>query len=133
MYEKPLPSIDADSAPFWRAAKDQRLALPYCGDCGRAHFPPRALCPHCHGAEIDWRDASGESMVYTYTIARRGAGAAFKDDAPYVVALIDLAEGPRMMSNIVTGDVEAVRIGAAVRVVFEPVTDDVTLPKFELA
>jgi hypothetical protein len=132
MYEKPLPSIDADSAPFWQAAREERLALPYCGDCGQAHFPPRALCPHCHGGTIEWRDASGEGVIYTYTIARRGAGAAFKDMAPYVIALIDLAEGPRMMSNIVTDDVETVRIGAAVRVVFDAVTEAVTLPKFEL-
>ena len=131
MSERPLPTIDADSAPFWRAAKDERFILPWCTACGRAHFPPRVLCPHCHGGGIEWRDASGRGTVYTYTISRRGAGAAFRDEAPYVVALIDLEEGPRMMSNVVTDDVEAVRIGDPVRVIFDAVSDEVTLPKFK--
>ena len=132
MYEKPLPVVDAESRPFWEAAKAHKLALQQCGDCGRFIYYPRALCPHCSSAELAWRDASGEGAIHTFTIARRGAGAAFKEDAPYVIALIDLKEGPRMLSNIVTADVEAVRIGQAVRVVFDDVTDEITLPKFEV-
>jgi len=133
MPEKPLPEIDADSAPFWRGTMERRLMLPFCTGCGRPHFPPRALCPHCHGDGLEWKRASGEGTIYTYTIARRGAGPAFEDEAPYVVALIDLAEGVRMMSNVITDDFEKIAIGAPVRVVFERAADKVTLPKFELA
>lgn len=133
MAEKPLPEIDADSALFWRGTMEKRLMLPHCTNCGHAHFPPRALCPYCHGDGLEWKRASGEGTIYSYTIARRAAGPAFEDDVPYVVALIDLPEGVRMMSNVVTDDVEKVAIGAAVRVVFERASDEITLPKFELA
>jgi uncharacterized OB-fold protein len=133
MAEKPLPEIDADSAPFWRGTLEKRLMLPHCRECGRAHFPPRAICPHCHADAIEWKRASGEGTIYTYTVARRAAGPAFEEDVPYVVALIDLAEGPRMMSNVIADDVGQVAIGAAVRVVFERASDAITLPKFELA
>ena len=132
MAEKPLPQIDADSAPFWRGTRERRLMLPHCRACGRPHFPPRALCPHCHGDGIEWKRASGEGTIYTYTVARRAAGPAFEDDVPYVVALIELAEGARMMSNVIAEDISAVKIGAAVRVTFERASDEITLPKFEL-
>ena len=132
MVEKPLPEIDADSAPFWRGTRERRLLLPHCLACGRPHFPPRVLCPHCHADGIEWKPASGEGTVYTYTVARRAASAAFEDDVPYVVALIDLAEGVRMMSNVVTDDPAKVTIGAPVRVTFERASDEITLPKFEL-
>ena len=132
MAEKPLPAIDADTEPFWRGTRERRLLLPYCDACGRPHFPPKALCPHCHGDTLTWKRASGEGTIYTYTVARRAAGPAFEDDVPYVVALIDLEEGVRFMSNVVTDDPAKVAIGAAVRVTFERASDEITLPKFEL-
>ncbi len=133
MYEKPLPVVDPESAPYWSALKDKRLILKHCRDCGRHHFYPRALCPHCHSDALEWTDARGTGSIYSFTIARRPAGPAFKADTPYVVAVIDLDEGARMLTNIVIDDVEAVRIGQRVAVHFDAVTDDITLPKFSLA
>lgn len=133
MYEKPLPVVDPESAPYWAALKERRLILKRCRDCGRHHFYPRALCPHCHSDALEWADASGRGSIYSYTVARRPAGPAFKADAPYVVAVVDLDEGARMMTNIVTDDVESVRIGQRVAVAFEAVTDEITLPKFRPA
>ncbi len=130
-YQKPLPVIDPGSRPFWDAAHDHRLSIPFCLDCERYHFYPRELCPHCHSDRLEWRDVSGRGTIYTFTIARRPAGPAYADDVPYIIALIDLAEGPRMMTNVVAPDVEAVRIGDAVEVLFDDVTDEVTLPKFK--
>lgn len=130
---KPLPVIDADTRPFWDAACEGKLKIKSCDECGRAHFYPRALCPHCHSDRLDWIEAKGTGEIYTFTIARRGAGKAFEADAPYVVALIQLDEGPRMMSNVVTDDVESVRIGQRVRVVFAEAGEGVVLPKFALA
>jgi uncharacterized OB-fold protein len=127
---KPLPVADADTTPFWDGARDGRLVLKSCLDCGRAHFYPRALCPHCHSDRLDWIEAKGTGEIHTFTIARRGAGKAFEKDAPYVVAVIALDEGPRMLSNVLTDDVEAVRIGQRVRVTFDPAGGDVALPKF---
>ena len=132
MYEKPLPTVDPESAPYWSALKENRLILKYCRDCGRHHFYPRALCPHCHSDALEWSDARGTGSIYSFTVARRPAGAAFKADAPYVVAVVELDEGARMMTNIVTDDVNAVRIGQRVAVHFDAVTDDITLPKFKL-
>lgn len=131
-YEKPLPNIDPDSAPYWGALKDHRLVLKTCRSCTRAHFYPRALCPHCHSDDLHWVEASGLATIYSYTIARKAAGP-FKPDTPYVVAVVDLAEGPRLMTNIIVDDVETVRIGQAVVIAFEDITDEITLPKFRPA
>lgn len=132
MYEKPLPVIDPGTEPFWTAARDHRLSIPRCRSCGHHHFYPRELCPHCHSDDIEWCDAGGRGTVYSYTIARRPAGPAFAPDVPYVIALITLDEDVRMLTNIVTDDVETVRIGSRVEVRFDDVTPAVTLPKFVL-
>lgn len=132
MYDKPLPVVDAESRPFWEAAQAHKLVIQQCSGCNQFIFYPRAVCPHCSGDVLEWRDVSGEGTIHTFTVARRPAGPAFKDDVPYVIALIDLKEGPRMMSNIVTGDVDSVKIGQSVKVLFEDVTEEITLPKFEV-
>lgn len=132
MYEKPLPIQDHETAPFWSALRDRRLLVKQCRDCSKFHFYPRILCPHCHSMRVDWAQVSGYGHIYTYTVARRPAGPAFKDDVPYVVALVELDEGPRMMTNIVCGHPDEVRIGERALVEFVPVTEEVTLPKFRI-
>jgi len=131
--EKPIPVITTESRPFWDGCRDGRLMLQQCGDCGGWIYYPRALCTHCHSDNLEWKQASGEGVIYSYTVCRRPAGPAFKEEVPYVVALIDLKEGPRMLSNVIGCAPEAVRIGQDVRVRFEALNDEVTLPKFELA
>jgi uncharacterized protein len=133
MYDKPLPIIDPESAPYWSALKERRLVLKRCRDCGRHHFYPRALCPHCHSDALVWSDARGTGTIYSYTVARRPAGPAFKPDVPYVIAVVDLDEGARMMTNVVTDDVDSIRIGQRVCVAFDAVTEEVTLPRFKPA
>lgn len=132
MYEKPLPVVDTESRPFWEAAKAHKLILQHCSGCGKFVFYPRAVCPHCYAEGLAWKEAAGEGTIHSFTVARRPAGPAFKESVPYVIALIDLKEGPRMMTNIVTDDVDSVRIGQSVKVVFDDVTDEITLPKFEV-
>jgi hypothetical protein len=133
MYDKPLPVVDPESAPYWAALKERRLILKRCRDCGRHHFYPRALCPHCHSDALEWSHARGTGSIYSYTVARRPAGPAFKADVPYVVAVVELDEGARMMTHIVTDDVDSVRIGQRVAVAFDAVTDEITLPRFKVA
>src|SRR5205814_4069294 len=94
-------------------------------------FYPRSICPACMSDRIAWIESTGRGTVYSYTIVHR-APAQFAEDVPYVVALIDLAEGVRMMSNVVGSPPAAVHIGAPVEVVFDDVTPEVTLPKFRL-
>jgi uncharacterized OB-fold protein len=131
-YLRTLPVPDGDTAPYWDAAKQHRLVIQRCSDCARAIFYPRSVCPHCMSDRIAWIDASGRGTIYSYTVVHR-APPQFTDSAPYVVALIDLAEGVRLMSNIVDCSPTAVRIGAAVEVTFDDVTPEITLPKFRLS
>ena len=128
---KPAPTIDPDSAPYWEALHANRLILKICGACGKAHFYPRELCPYCHSDDLSWTEASGRGVIYSFTVCRRSAGPAFADEVPYVVALVDLAEGPRMMSRIL-GDPAAVAIGQNVEVHFERQSEDLVLPFFEV-
>ncbi|WP_456390640.1 Zn-ribbon domain-containing OB-fold protein [Profundibacter sp.] len=131
-YDKPLPVIDHDSAPYWEAARQGRLDIPLCADCGKHHFYPRAVCPHCFSDKLKFDTVSGRGTVHSYTISRRPAGPGFADEVPYVVALIDLQEGPRMMSRVETDDVDGVQIGSSVEVIFVKATDEVTFPYFKL-
>jgi len=131
-YQKPLPVPDGDTQPYWSAAKEHRLTIQLCQDCRQAIFYPRSVCPHCMSDRIEWIEASGRGTIYSYTVVHRSP-AQFKDDVPYVVALIDLEEGVRMMSNVVGCPPSDVSIGAAVEVLFDHVTPEITLPKFRLA
>jgi len=133
MYDKPLPIVDPDTAPYWQAAKEHRLLVKRCLDCGKAHFYPRELCPYCHCDAVEWLQAKGTGTIYSFTVARRPAGPAFKPDTPYVVAIIDLDEGARMMTNIVGCPTDSVRIGQRVEVAYEDVNADISLPKFRPA
>ncbi len=127
---KPHPVIDPGTAPYWAALGEGRLILKFCHDCHRAHFYPRETCPHCHSDNLGWIDASGQAEIYSFTTCHRPAGPAFKADAPYVVAIVSLAEGPRMMTRI--DDPEGLKIGAPVRVVFKRQDPDLVLPFFEI-
>lgn len=129
-YGKPLPVPDGDTAPYWASAREGRLAVQRCEACGRHVFYPRAVCPHCMSEQLTWVDATGFGTVYSYTVVHR-APAAFQGEAPYVVALVDLDEGVRLMSSIADPP-GAVRIGDRVQVFFDPVTPEVTLPRFRL-
>lgn len=132
-YDKPLPVIDPGTERFWAEARAHRLTIPRCEDCGKHHFYPRALCPHCHSDRLEWSQVSGAGTVYSFTVARKPAGPAFAPDVPYAIAIVELAEGPRMMARLKVDDVDALAIGAAVTVAFEDVTDEITLPCFRQA
>lgn len=131
-YKGPLPRPTPETQAFWDGAKAHKLMLPWCEDCGQAHFYPRTLCPHCHSVRIAWRQASGRGKVHTFVINHKAARG-FEDKAPYVIAVIELEEGPRMMSNLVMDETptpENVHIEMPVAVVFDDVTPEVTLPRF---
>lgn len=113
----PLPTPDAGS--YWQAAQDGRLSLQHCSACAKHRFPPRALCPYCQSTDMSWVDASGDGIVHSFTIVHRAPSQAFRAVTPYVIALVDLAEGARMMTNIVGPGALDVAIGDAVEVTFE--------------
>lgn len=128
---KPVPIVQPWAQPFWDAAREHRLVLQHCADCDRPIHYPRVACPHCGSARVGWRPASGRGTVYSYTVVVNNAPSAFLADMPYVVAVIELAEGVRMLSNIVGCDPEDLVCDMPVEVVFEELNDEFTLPKFK--
>jgi uncharacterized OB-fold protein len=127
------PPIGPDSGPFWEATREGRLVVQWCDACDRGIFYPRSFCPYCGtSGTLSWRDASGEGTVYAVTVEQNPAatGAAWAGGQPYAVALIDLAEGVRMLSNVVGCPPEDVVIGLPVTVTWEPLSDGRRLPQF---
>ncbi|MEN8183302.1 MAG: Zn-ribbon domain-containing OB-fold protein [Myxococcota bacterium] len=112
-YEGPLPAPDGVAEPFWRGAAEGRLLYQRCSSCDHAQFYPRALCTRC-GETPEWEQASGRGAVHTFTIVRQMGARPFRDRLPYVVAMIELVEGVRMMGNVTDCAVEDVRIGMPV-------------------
>jgi len=128
------PPVGAESAPFWDATRAGTLLLQWCTACDRAVFYPRSFCPHCGAgpAVLGWRPASGRATVYAAVVETQpeASGAAFSGGEPYCVALVDLDEGVRMMTNIVGCPPADVRSGLAVEVSWEPLSDGRRLPLF---
>jgi uncharacterized OB-fold protein len=100
--------------------------VPTCRACGKAHWYPRAICPFCDSAEVEWRDASGKGKIYTFSVMRRAK-------EPYAIAYVTLAEGPTMMTNIVDCDFDALAIGQSVSVVFKDSDGGPSVPMFKPA
>jgi uncharacterized protein len=128
---RPAPRPDPESAAYWSATLEGRLVVQRCTSCGHHQLYARAHCLQCR-SPVEWVDVSGRGTIYSYTVIRQNFSRAFRELLPYIVALVDLDEGPRLMTNIVNCDPADVRIGAAVRVHFEPVSDEAALPLFEL-
>ena len=128
--QKPDPVVTPWAKPFWDAAKRNELIIQKCKDCEKHVFYPRLVCPHCFSDNLDWVDASGKGTVYAYTIVQNNAPSPFINDMPYVVAVIRLAEGVQMLSNIVDCDVNDLKCDMDVEVTFEKLNDEFTLPKF---
>jgi len=126
----PVPKPTNDSREFWSNAAEERLLLRACRSCGKAMFYPRPLCPACGSDALEWREASGRGVVHACTIVYRAPDQAFRARAPYVLALIDLEEGPRVMANVTDCRPDAVHIGMAVTVWFEPRGADIAIPQF---
>ena len=117
------PRRTLETAEFWDGCASERLLLPRCDDCGEFIWYPRLVCPFCGSQSVSYVEASGLGTVYSFTVVRRGSGA-YRDSAPYVVAMVELDEGPIMMTNVAGADPETIVVGMPVRVVFEPAGDD---------
>lgn len=130
-YGKPLPVIQPWSKPFWDATRERRLLIQECRDCGKKIFYPKKYCPHCRSTDIEWAECSGEGRVYSFSTLYLGVHPKFQKDAPYTIAIIELNEGVRLMSNIVNCDPQDIQCDMPVKVTFEDVTEEITLPKFE--
>ena len=134
--QRPLPTpMTPEAKPYWDGLRMGKLMLPKCNDCGAAFFYPRIPCPHCHSRNVGWIQASGKGKLYSFEIAYRTFNPAFKVEAPFILAMVELEEGPRMMSNLINiePDPAVVKCDMPVEVVFEKQTDEVTLALFQPA
>ena len=127
---RPLPEPSTTTMPFWEACKAQRLLLQQCRVCGQIQFYPRSLCTACMSDHLEWRAADGTGTVYSYSTVYRALVPGFEDDVPYVVAMIELDEGVRLLSQVIYCEPEEVFIGLRVSVIFEEAREGVVLPKF---
>ena len=131
----PAPLVLPEVKPFWDGTAEGRLLLPRCEDCQVFIWYPRPFCPSCASTRVSWVEASGRGTVYSYTINRRGQAdlSAYKEAGVYVLAYVELDEGPRMMTNIVDCDPDSVKIGQRVQVVFHDTGEGTALPRFRPA
>ena len=127
----PAPAINADSKEFWEAARESRLLIKQCDGCMRPFFPPRHLCPFCWSDKTSWIQSAGTGTVYSFSVIHRAPAPAFSGRGPYVVALVDLAEGPRVMANIVGEGALETAIGDRVCLCFEEREGGWKVPQFQ--
>ena len=128
----PAPHVNPETKPYWDATAEGRLLLRQCRACESVIWYPRSLCPECGSLDTEWIEASGRGTIFTFSVNRRGAGA-YRGASPYVLAYVELEEGPRMMTNIVDCDVDTLTIGDPVRVVFHDTGEGNALPRFRPA
>ena len=134
-YKKPIPVPQGESDMYWEKAKAGELWLRKCNDCGETYFYPRDISPCCFSRDTSWVQASGKATLFTYGIVQRAPHPGFVEDVPFVTAIVELEEGPKMPTNIVIDDPtpENLQIGMALEVTFEDITDTIALPKFKPA
>ena len=130
--QTPQPVADGDSRVYWEGIAQGELRIQRCDACTCYVFYPRSICPHCHAERLAWVTATGRGVIYAYTVVHQAYGP-FAEEVPFVVAIVELEEGVRMMTRIIDAPRERITIGAPVRVTFQPASEEVTLPYFRLA
>ena len=130
-YQKPLPAISSLNQPYWEGLKRRELRMQCCDGCGRVWFPPSPLCPRCWSRQFTWKRLAGRGRVNSWVVFHQAYFKAYERDLPYNVAEVELDEGPRILTNLVEVANDAIRAGMPVEIVFDDVTDDITLAKFK--
>jgi|SRR5690625_1581414 len=123
--------IDSDTRPFWKGTLEEKLIIQHCYHCNQYQFYPRVICRNCM-EDVDWVQVSGEGTIYSFTIIEKAFNKYFSEKTPYIVALIDLKEGPRIMSNIINTDINQVKIDLPVKAVFNEKYGEYKLLQFQM-
>src|SRR5215475_2149824 len=126
----PAPAVNPETKPFWEATAQGRLLLKRCFECGAVIWYPRVICPECASLRTEWFDAAGRGRIYSYTVNHRGEGA-YQGLPPFVLAYVELDEGPRLMTNVVGAAESELAVGLPVEVVFHSTGDGAALPRFQ--
>jgi uncharacterized OB-fold protein len=127
-YDLPLP--DDETRPYWDAARGGKLLIKRCNACNEPFFYPRPFCPRCWSDDVVWEESSGRATLYTWSVVRQNDLPPWPARVPYVAAVVDLDEGPRMLTNIEDCDVDALTVGMKVEVAFREENDEITVPVF---
>jgi uncharacterized OB-fold protein len=127
---KPIP--EPDTEPFWAALKDGELRIQRCGACGTMRHPPRPMCANCNSFDVEWVAVEGTGTVFSYIVSHQAVHPALVDRVPFGTVVVELDEGPRLVSNLVGVPPAELSIGTRVRVVPTRLDDEITLPLFEL-
>jgi uncharacterized OB-fold protein len=130
--ERPLPKPNADTKPFWDGCCQHQLRFQKCRECGHVRWPPSIICPNCHSQNAIWILSSGRGKIYSYVVHHQAYHPAFRDKLPYVVAIVELEEGPHLLTNIIGSAHDHLRCDLPVVVNWEDVTQEISLPKFNL-
>jgi uncharacterized protein len=128
LHPRPVPT--PDHAEFWAACRRHQLRIQQCRDCRAFRFHPRPVCPECRSRAFDWTEVSGRATVHTYTICHPPVLPAFADDVPYNAVVVQLEEGPFMVSNLVDCANDDITVGMPVEVTFADIDDELTIPQF---
>lgn len=128
-----LPTIEDETRPFWEGTKAGKLLLRSCRSCGAVHYYPRPFCPTCWSDDVEWVEASGRATLYTHSTVYMNDLPPFGERVPYVAAVVELAEGPRMMTEVIDCATEDLRIGMALEMTFRELTDEITIAIFRPA
>ncbi len=133
-YKKPLPTPSPETRRYWEGCKNHELWLPFCRACESFYFYPRDFCPNCFSWDTEWRQSAGKGTIYSFAVHFRPWHPGWNDEVPYVTALVQLDEGPRIYSNIVDveGDPRRLRCDSPVEVVWDDVSEEISLPKFRV-
>ena len=129
-HGRELPTVEEETREYWEAAKQGRLLVKHCKTCGKLHHYPRPFCPFCWSEDVEWREVSGRGTVYTYSIVYRNDLEPFSEWGAYVPAVVELEEGPRLMTTIVDCPHDQLAVGMAVEVVFRELTEEWAAPDF---
>jgi uncharacterized OB-fold protein len=127
----PAPTVTEETREFWEGLRHSRFVLPRCNGCAAWIWYPRGLCPACGSLDTAWHEVSGRGRIYSYTVVRKSGLPGWSEQVPYVIAYVELDEGPRVMSNVVGCDPDALTIGTAVRVVIPTADDGQALFRFQ--
>lgn len=130
--KRPVPVIEHHTKPFWEGTKKGQLLIQKCNNCGQLIFFPRVMCHSCLSEDLGWLETKGKGVVYSFTIIRQGINPDFASMVPYAYAIIELDEGVRFIGNIVTDNLDEIKIGSKVEVIFEELTEDISIPLFKL-
>ncbi len=130
-YQKPLPAISSLNRPYWEGLKHRELRMQKCSRCQLIWFPPAPLCPGCWSREFTWTRLSGRGRINSWVVFHQAYFRSFEGDIPYNVVEVELEEGPRILANLLEVENREIRAGMPVQIVFDDVTEEITLAKFK--